>query len=145
MRHIRTSYWVLYLGVLNTKSYWIQSSMFFTVRLESIFPEEIAATLSVSYNHSTSNNNSSKTTIPTHNIAVMISYFSVICYLATFALDDLGFQNFTNIVKSLDIKNIELVRHIILNILIIHILLSSSSSPYYCCYYYYHVLINILL
>lgn len=60
MRHIRTSYWVLYLGVLNTKSYWIQSSIFFTVRLESIFPEEIAATLSVSYNHSTSNNNSLK-------------------------------------------------------------------------------------
>lgn len=41
-------------------------------------------------------------------------YFSVICYLATFALDDLGLRKFTNIVKSLDIKNIELVRHMLL-------------------------------
>ncbi|KAF7666453.1 hypothetical protein LDENG_00108820 [Lucifuga dentata] len=30
--------------------------------------------------------------------------FVIICYLATFALDDLGLQNFSSIVKSLDIK-----------------------------------------
>ncbi|XP_044023302.1 cilia- and flagella-associated protein 99 isoform X2 [Siniperca chuatsi] len=32
------------------------------------------------------------------------SQFVIICYLATFALDDLGLQRFSNIVKSLDIK-----------------------------------------
>ncbi|XP_047466160.1 cilia- and flagella-associated protein 99 [Mugil cephalus] len=32
------------------------------------------------------------------------SQFVIICYLATFVLDDLGFQQFSNIVKSLDIK-----------------------------------------
>lgn len=47
-------------------------------------------------------------------------HFPVICYLATFALDDLGLRNFTKIVKSLDIKNIELVRHMFL---IVHQLL----------------------
>ncbi|XP_070777102.1 cilia- and flagella-associated protein 99 [Enoplosus armatus] len=34
------------------------------------------------------------------------SQFVIICYLATFALDDLGLQSFSNIVKSLDIKKI---------------------------------------
>ncbi|XP_053191130.1 cilia- and flagella-associated protein 99 [Scomber japonicus] len=32
------------------------------------------------------------------------SQFAIICYLATFVLDDLGLQSFSNIVKSLDIK-----------------------------------------
>ncbi|XP_045919602.1 cilia- and flagella-associated protein 99 [Micropterus dolomieu] len=32
------------------------------------------------------------------------SQFVIICYLTTFALDDLGLQSFSNIVKSLDIK-----------------------------------------
>nr|XP_020446678.1 cilia- and flagella-associated protein 99 [Monopterus albus] len=32
------------------------------------------------------------------------SQFVIICYLATFVLDDIGLQTFTNIVKSLDIK-----------------------------------------
>ncbi|XP_030254118.1 cilia- and flagella-associated protein 99 [Sparus aurata] len=35
------------------------------------------------------------------------SQFVVICYLATFALDDLGLQHFSNIVKSLDIKKMQ--------------------------------------
>ncbi|XP_073343920.1 cilia- and flagella-associated protein 99 [Pagrus major] len=35
------------------------------------------------------------------------SQFVVICYLATFALDDLGLQRFSNIVKSLDIKKMQ--------------------------------------
>lgn len=57
MHHIGTSYWVLCLDVLNVKSYWIRLSMSSTVRMESIFTEEMAASLSVSYNHSNSNNN----------------------------------------------------------------------------------------
>ncbi|KAM7403051.1 hypothetical protein PAMA_003804 [Pampus argenteus] len=32
------------------------------------------------------------------------SHFIIICYLATFVLDDLGLQSFSNIIKSLDIK-----------------------------------------
>ncbi|XP_028251782.1 cilia- and flagella-associated protein 99 [Parambassis ranga] len=35
------------------------------------------------------------------------SHFIIICYLATFALDDLGFQQFSNIVKSLDLKKMQ--------------------------------------
>ncbi|XP_056867948.1 cilia- and flagella-associated protein 99 [Takifugu flavidus] len=36
------------------------------------------------------------------------SQFVIICYLLTFALDDLGLRNFSNIVKSLDIKKMQL-------------------------------------
>lgn len=36
---------------------------------------------------------------------------SVVCYLTTFALDDLGLQRFGHIVKSLDIKKIHTVRN----------------------------------
>ncbi|XP_041810514.1 cilia- and flagella-associated protein 99 [Chelmon rostratus] len=35
------------------------------------------------------------------------SQFVIVCYLATFALDDLGLQRFSNIIKSLDIKKMQ--------------------------------------
>ncbi|XP_035850328.1 cilia- and flagella-associated protein 99 isoform X2 [Sander lucioperca] len=36
------------------------------------------------------------------------SQFVIICYLATFSLDDLGLQHFSNIIKSLDIKKMHM-------------------------------------
>ena len=39
--------------------------------------------------------------------------FSVICYLITFALDDLGLQGFSNIVKSLDFEKMQTVRNLV--------------------------------
>ncbi|XP_028421996.1 cilia- and flagella-associated protein 99 isoform X1 [Perca flavescens] len=36
------------------------------------------------------------------------SQFVIICYLATFSLDDLGLQRFSNIIKSLDIKKMHM-------------------------------------
>lgn len=43
-------------------------------------------------------------------IFTFIILFSVICYLTTFVLEDLGLQSFSNIVKSLDIKKMHTVR-----------------------------------
>lgn len=38
-------------------------------------------------------------------------FSSVVCYLATFALDELGLQVFRTIVKALDSKMMQKVRH----------------------------------
>ena len=43
-------------------------------------------------------------------ILIILSRSSVICYLTTFVLDDIGIQGFRNIVKSLDIKKMHTVR-----------------------------------
>lgn len=40
---------------------------------------------------------------------VLCLVFSVVCYLATFCLDDLGLEHFSRIIKSLDISKMHKV------------------------------------